>query len=88
MAAYNASKFGLNGFSEALMQEVRQDNIKVSYICPGSVNTNFGGDSASDANAWQLQPADIAEVVIDLLSFDRRALPSKIEIRPSKPPKS
>jgi NAD(P)-dependent dehydrogenase (short-subunit alcohol dehydrogenase family) len=86
MAAYNASKFGLNGFSEALMQEVRHDNIKVSYICPGSVNTDFGGDTASDEKAWQLQPADIAEVVVDLLSFDKRALPSKIEIRPSSPP--
>lgn len=86
MAAYNASKFGLNGFSEALMQEVRQDNIKVSYICPGSVNTSFGGDTASDEKAWQLQPADIAEVVLDLLKMDARALPSKIEIRPSKPP--
>ncbi|HUR99578.1 MAG TPA: SDR family oxidoreductase [Pyrinomonadaceae bacterium] len=88
MAAYNASKFGLNGFSEALMQEVRHDNIKVSYICPGSVNTDFGGDTASDAKAWQLQPKDIAQVVVDLLSFDRRALPSKVEIRPSSPPKS
>jgi NAD(P)-dependent dehydrogenase (short-subunit alcohol dehydrogenase family) len=86
MAAYNASKFGLNGFSEALMQEVRQDNIKVSYICPGSVNTAFGGDSPDDSKAWQLQPADIAQVVIDLLNMDPRALPSKIEIRPSKPP--
>jgi len=86
MAAYNASKFGLNGFTEALMQEVRQDDIKVSYICPGSVNTSFGGDSASDANAWQLQPDDIAEVVIDLLNMPKRALPSKVEIRPSKPP--
>ena len=86
MAAYNASKFALNGFSEALMQEVRQDNIKVSYICPGSVNTEFGGDIPSEANAWQLQPADIAQVVIDLLQMDSRALPSKIEIRPSKPP--
>jgi len=88
MAAYNASKFGLNGFSEALMQEVRHDGIKVSYICPGSVNTDFGGDTASPEKAWQLQPADIAETIIDLLSFDRRALPSKIEIRPSAPPKS
>jgi short-subunit dehydrogenase len=86
MAAYNASKFGLNGFSEALMQEVRQDNIKVSYICPGSVNTYFGGDSPSDDQAWQLQPNDIADVVVDLLNMDQRALPSKIEIRPSKPP--
>ena len=86
MAAYNASKFGLNGFSEALMQEVRQDNIKVTYICPGSVNTAFGGDSPSDTNAWQLQPADIAQVIVDLLEMPERALPSKIEIRPSKPP--
>lgn len=86
MAAYNASKFGLNGFSEALMQEVRQDNIKVSYICPGSVNTFFGGDEPSPEKAWQLQPQDIAEVVVDLLRFSDRALPSKVEIRPSKPP--
>ena len=86
MAAYNASKFGLNGFSEALMQEVRQDNIKVSYICPGSVNTAFGGDSPSEANAWQLQPADIAQVIVDLLEMPVRALPSKVELRPSKPP--
>jgi NAD(P)-dependent dehydrogenase (short-subunit alcohol dehydrogenase family) len=88
MAAYNASKFAVNGFTEAMMQEVRHDNIKVSYICPGSVNTDFGGDTASAEKAWQLQPEDIAEVVIDLLTFDRRALPSKIEIRPSAPPKS
>jgi len=87
MAAYNASKFGLNGFSEALMQEVRHDNIKVSYIMPGSVNTEFGGDSPSAEKSWQLTPADIARVVIDLLSHDNRALASRIEIRPSKPPR-
>lgn len=86
MAAYNASKFGLNGFSEALMQEVRQDNIKVSYICPGSVNTAFGGDTPSEAKSWQLQPADVAQVIVDLLQMPERALPSKVELRPSKPP--
>jgi len=86
MAAYNASKFGLNGFTEAMMQEVRQDNIKVSYVCPGSVNTYFGGDSPNAANAWQLQPEDIAEVVVDLIQMNERALPSKVEIRPTKPP--
>jgi 3-oxoacyl-[acyl-carrier protein] reductase len=86
MAAYNASKFGLNGFSEALMQEVRQDDIKVSYICPGSVNTGFGGDEPSDAKSWQLQPDDVAQVVLDLLEKPARALPSKVEMRPSKPP--
>jgi 3-oxoacyl-[acyl-carrier protein] reductase len=87
MAAYNASKFGLNGFSEALMQEVRHDNIKVSYIMPGSVNTEFGGDSPSDEKSWQLTPNDIARVVVDLLHHDDRALSSRVEIRPSKPPK-
>lgn len=87
MAAYNASKFGLNGFSEALMQEVRHDNIKVSYIMPGSVNTEFGGDNPSDEKSWQLQPEDIARVVMDLLEYPDRALPSRVEIRPSRPPK-
>lgn len=87
MAAYNASKFGLNGFTEALMQEVRHDGIKVSYICPGSVNTEFGGDAVSAEKAWQLQGPDIAKAVVDLLDFAPNALPSKIEIRPSQPPK-
>jgi NAD(P)-dependent dehydrogenase (short-subunit alcohol dehydrogenase family) len=87
MAAYNASKFGLNGFSEALMQEVRHDNIKVSYIMPGSVNTEFGGDQPSDEKSWQLQPADVAETVMNLLSYPDRALASRIELRPSRPPK-
>ena len=87
MAAYNASKFGLNGFSEALMQEVRHNGIKVSYIMPGSVNTAFGGDEPSNEKSWQLQPNDIAQVVMDLLSYPERALPSRIEIRPSRPPK-
>ncbi|HET6863392.1 MAG TPA: SDR family oxidoreductase [Pyrinomonadaceae bacterium] len=85
MAAYNASKFGLNGFSEALMQEVRHDNIKVSYIMPGSVNTEFGDDEPDASKSWQLQPEDIAEVVMDLLAHPDRSLPSRVEIRPSKP---
>ena len=88
MAAYNASKFALNGFSEALMQEVRHDGIKVSYVMPGSVNTEFGGDEPSeDQEAWQLQPVDIAKVVIDILRQESRALVSRVEIRPSRPPK-
>jgi NAD(P)-dependent dehydrogenase (short-subunit alcohol dehydrogenase family) len=87
MAAYNASKFGLNGFSEALMQEVRHDGIKVSYVMPGSVNTEFGGDTPNDDRSWQLTPEDIARVVLDLLHHDDRALASRVEIRPSKPPK-
>ena len=87
MAAYNASKFGLNGFSEALMQEVRHDGIKVSYIMPGSVNTHFGGDEPSETKSWQLQPEDVAQVVMDLLRHPNRSLPSRVEIRPSRPPK-
>ncbi|MEP6947101.1 MAG: SDR family oxidoreductase, partial [Acidobacteriota bacterium] len=86
MAAYNASKYGLNGFTEALMQEVRQDNIKVTYICPGSVNTHFGNDTPSEDKMWQIQPEDIGQIVIDLLAMDPRTLPSKIELRPSRPP--
>jgi short-subunit dehydrogenase len=77
----------LNGFSEALMQEVRHDGIKVSYIMPGSVNTEFGGDETSDEKSWQLQPSDIAQVVIDLLQYPERTLPSRVEIRPARPPK-
>jgi NAD(P)-dependent dehydrogenase (short-subunit alcohol dehydrogenase family) len=87
MAAYNASKFALNGFSEALMQEVRHDRIKVSYVMPGSVNTEFGGGTVSEENSWQLQPEDVARVVVDLLRHDARSLPSRVEIRPSMPPK-
>ncbi|HYE16125.1 MAG TPA: SDR family oxidoreductase [Pyrinomonadaceae bacterium] len=87
MSAYNASKFGLNGFSEALMQEVRHDDIKVSYVMPGSVNTAFGGDEPGEEKAWQLQPEDVARVVTDLLRHDARSLPSRVELRPSKPPR-
>jgi 3-oxoacyl-[acyl-carrier protein] reductase len=87
MTAYNASKFGLNGFSEAMMQEVRHDGIKVSYVMPGSVNTHFGNEEPDESKSWQLQPADIARVVVDLLHTDERSLPSRIEIRPSRPPK-
>ena len=85
-AAYNASKFGLNGFSEALMQEVRYDGIRVSYLMPGSVATEFG--RGSDAKAgWALTPADVAAVVIDLLRSPARALYSRVEMRPSQPPR-
>ena len=86
-AAYNASKFGLNGLSEALMQEVRHDGIKVSYVMPGSVNTHFNGKSPDPGEGWKLDPQDIARVVVDLLGHDARSLPSCVEIRPSKPPK-
>jgi NAD(P)-dependent dehydrogenase (short-subunit alcohol dehydrogenase family) len=85
-AAYNASKFGLNGFSEALMQEVRYDGIRVSYLMPGSVATEFGRGSEAKAN-WALQPADVATIVLDLLRSPTHALYSRVEMRPSRPPK-
>ena len=86
-AAYNASKFGLNGFSEAIMLDLRQEDIKVSYIMPGSVATYFGGHSPSDEDAWKIQPEDIADIVVSLLKLPERTLPSRVEVRPSKPPK-
>jgi 3-oxoacyl-[acyl-carrier protein] reductase len=87
-AAYNASKFGLIGFSEALMQEVRHDHIRVSYVMPGSVNTEFGrGEEQKRSSTWKLWPEDVAEVVVDLLEMDPRALPSRVELRPSEPRK-
>jgi NAD(P)-dependent dehydrogenase (short-subunit alcohol dehydrogenase family) len=86
-AAYNASKFGLNGFSEALMQDVRYDGIRVSYLMPGSVATEFGL-GAERKKDWALTPADVAEVVLDLLRSPKRALYSRVEMRPSQPPRS
>ena len=86
-AAYNASKFGLVGFSEALMLDVRHHGIRVNYIMPGSVATYFNDHTPSDADAWKIQPEDIAQLVMDLLAFPSRTLPSRIEVRPSQPPK-
>lgn len=86
-AAYCASKAGLNAFSEALMQEVRHDGIRVSYVMPGSVKTGFGGHAATGSEDWKLTPEDIAEVVTDLIAHPARSLPSRVEIRPARPPK-
>jgi 3-oxoacyl-[acyl-carrier protein] reductase len=86
-AAYCASKAGLNAFSEALMQEVRYDDIRVSSIMPGSVRTEFGGSHDGAGTEWKLAPSDVAQVVVDLVAHDRRSLPSRVEIRPSKPRK-
>lgn len=84
-AAYCATKAGLNAFSEALMQEVRYDGIRVAYVLPGSVATGFSG-RASDAGAdWKLLPEDVAQVIVDLLAHPPRSLPSRVEIRPSQP---
>jgi 3-oxoacyl-[acyl-carrier protein] reductase len=85
--SYCASKAGLNAFSEALMQEVRYDGIRVSYVLPGSVRTEFAGTHAGVGTDWKLDPDDVAQVVADLVAHDPRSLPSRVEIRPSKPKK-
>jgi 3-oxoacyl-[acyl-carrier protein] reductase len=84
-AAYCASKAGLIAFSESVMQEVRYDNIRVSVVMPGSVATEFGGPTTPSEDSWKLSPEDVAEVVMDLVRHPGRSLPSKVEIRPSKP---
>jgi len=87
-AAYCASKFGLVGFTESLMQEVRYDHIRVSHVMPGSVNTSFARGGGQDpARTWKLLPEDVASTVVNLLEMDPRALPSQLELRPSEPKK-
>ena len=86
-SAYNASKFGLVGFSQAIMLDLRKYGIKVTTIMPGSVATYFNDHVPNDADAWKIQPEDIGDLVLDLLNMHPRPLPSKIEVRPSKPPK-
>jgi len=86
-SAYCASKAGLNAFSEALMQEVRYDNIRVSYVMPGSVSTGFSGRGEHGAAEWKLAPEDVAQAVMDLIGHPARSLPSRVELRPSKPQK-
>jgi NAD(P)-dependent dehydrogenase (short-subunit alcohol dehydrogenase family) len=86
-AAYNASKFGLVGFTQAIMLDLRKHGIKVSTIMPGSVATEFADHQPSDADAWKIQPEDIGQIVLDLLNMHPRTLPSKVEVRPSRPAK-
>jgi NAD(P)-dependent dehydrogenase (short-subunit alcohol dehydrogenase family) len=84
-SGYNATKFGLVGLTQAAMLDLRPLNIKVSTIMPGSVATNFNGRTPSDADSWKIQPEDMGELVLDLLKMNPRTLPSKIEVRPSRP---
>ena len=86
-AAYCASKAAVNAFSEALMQELRDDNIRVSYVLPGSVSTGFSGREPGNGADWKLHPEDVAQAILDLLNHPARSLPSRIEIRPSRPAK-
>ncbi len=84
-AGYNASKFGLVGFTQAAMLDLRPHGIKVSTIMPGSVSTHFNDNKPNEKDAWKIQPEDIGKLVLDLLTMHPRTLPSKIEVRPSRP---
>lgn len=86
-AGYNATKFGVVGFTQAAMLDLRKYDIKVSTIMPGSVATYFNNNDPSEKDAWKIQPEDIGELVLDLLKMHPRTLPSKIEVRPSRPDK-
>ena len=84
-AGYNATKFGVVGFTQAAMLDLRPYNIKVTTIMPGSVASHFNNNEPSDKDAWKIQPEDIGKLVIDLLTMHPRTLPSKIEVRPTRP---
>jgi 3-oxoacyl-[acyl-carrier protein] reductase len=85
-SAYNASKFGVTGFTQAVMLDLRKYDIKVSTIMPGSVATHFNGHTPNESDAWKIQKEDIGELVVDLIKMNPRTLPSKIEVRPTMPP--
>lgn len=85
-SAYNASKFGVTGFTQAVMLDLRKYGVKVSTIMPGSVSTHFNGNEPSEKGSWKIQIEDIGELVVDLLKMNSRTLPSKIEVRPTTPP--
>ena len=85
-AAYNASKFGLTGFTQSVMLDLRQDGIKVTTIMPGSVATHFNGHQPNGDDDWKIQIEDLGQMVVDLLKMHPRTLPSKVEVRPSQPP--
>jgi 3-oxoacyl-[acyl-carrier protein] reductase len=86
-SVYNASKFGLVGFTQAIMLDLRAHGIKVSTIMPGSVATYFNDHVPNEKDSWKIQPEDIGQLVLDLLKMNPRTLPSKIEVRPSAPAK-
>lgn len=84
-AGYNATKFGVVGFTQAAMLDLRKYNVKATTIMPGSVATHFNGNEPSEKDAWKIQPEDVGKLVIDLLTMHTRTLPSKIEVRPTRP---
>lgn len=85
-SAYVASKFGVVGFTQSVMLDVRQQGVKVTTIMPGSVASHFNGNVPGDKDDWKVQPEDIGQLVASLLRMPARALPSKVEIRPTRPP--
>lgn len=85
-SAYNASKFGLTGFTQAVMMDLRQHGVNVSTIMPGSVATYFNNHEPNEDDYWKIQKEDLGKMVVDLLEMNPRTLPSKIEVRPSRPP--
>ncbi|HBC04188.1 MAG TPA: SDR family oxidoreductase [Aequorivita sp.] len=85
-SAYNASKFGLTGFTQAVMLDLRDQGVKVSTIMPGSVSTHFNGNEPDADDAWKIQIEDVGKLIVDLIKMNSRTLPSKIEVRPSMPP--
>ncbi len=87
-SGYNASKFGMNGFSEAMMLDHRNENVRVSYIMPGSVDTEFSGTTPEDKSDWKIAPEDIADIALNVLRMPSRTLISRIEVRPSRPKKN
>jgi NAD(P)-dependent dehydrogenase (short-subunit alcohol dehydrogenase family) len=87
-AAYNASKFGLVGFTQAVMLDVRDAGVRVSTIMPGSVASHFAGHTPTESDSWKIQPEDVGRLVVDLLRMPARTLPSKVEVRPARPKKS
>jgi len=84
-SAYNASKFGLTGFTQAVMLDLRKHGIKTSTIMPGSVATEFNDHKPGPEDEWKIQIEDLGQMVVDLLKMHPRTLPSKIEVRPSVP---
>jgi 3-oxoacyl-[acyl-carrier protein] reductase len=84
-AAYNASKFGLTGFTEAMLLDHRYDNVRVTHVMPGSVDTSFSGGAARAD--WKIAPEDIGEIVLMLVRMPERTLVSRVEVRPAKPRK-
>ncbi|RWU10684.1 SDR family oxidoreductase [Pedobacter chitinilyticus] len=83
-AGYNASKFGVVGFTQAAMLDLREHDIKTTTIMPGSVTSHFNEHEPNEADGWKIQPEDLGQMVVDLLNLNPNVLPSKIEVRPTK----